>query len=52
MPQVRITGQHRTADARRRRREPLLPLDPRDPDVVRTKHLRRRHARPGAGRSR
>jgi hypothetical protein len=44
MPQVRITKQHRTAGAARRgrRREPVLPLDPRDGDVVRAKHLQRR----------
>jgi hypothetical protein len=43
MRQVRITKQRRTADARwRRRREPLLPLDPRDPEVTRAKQLQRR----------
>jgi hypothetical protein len=42
MRQVRVTKQHRTADARwRRRREPVLPLDPRDPDVTRAKQLQR-----------
>jgi hypothetical protein len=46
MPQVRITKQHRTAGARRgQRREPVLPLDPRDGDVVRAKHLQRRQPR-------
>jgi hypothetical protein len=39
MRQVRVTRQHRTADARRRRqREPVLLLDPRDHDVVHAKH--------------
>jgi hypothetical protein len=51
MPQVRITRQHRTANARRRP-EPPLPLDPRDQDLVRAKHLQRRQARRGPGRSR
>jgi hypothetical protein len=47
MPQVRITKQRRPADtAWRRRREPLLPLDPRDPDVTRTKQLQRRRGQP------
>jgi hypothetical protein len=45
MPQLRIT-KHRTAGARRRR-EPVLPLDPRDPDVIRAKHLQRRRVKPG-----
>ncbi len=53
MPQVRITKQRRTADAGwRRQREPVLPLDCRDPDVTRAKHLQRQQAEPGAGRSR
>jgi membrane protein DedA with SNARE-associated domain len=43
MPQVRITKQRRTADtAWRRRHEPLLPLDPRDPEITRAKRLQRR----------
>jgi hypothetical protein len=43
MPQVRITKQRRTADtAWRRRQEPLLPLDPQDPDITRAKQLQRR----------
>lgn len=50
MRRVRITKQHRTADARRR--EPVLPLDPRDPDLIRAKHLQRRQARTVAGRAR
>jgi hypothetical protein len=47
MPQVRITKQRRTADARwRRQRDPLLPLDPRDPDVTRAKQLQRKRGYP------
>jgi hypothetical protein len=43
MRQVRITKQRRTADSRwRRRREPVLPLDPRDPEVTGAKQLQRR----------
>jgi hypothetical protein len=47
MPQVRITKQRRTADTRwRRQRDPLLPLDPRDPDVTRAKQLQRKRGYP------
>jgi hypothetical protein len=47
MPQVQITKQHRTADTRRRRqRELLLPLDPRDPDLTRAKQPQRRRGSP------
>jgi hypothetical protein len=47
MSQLRITKQHRTASARRRRQvEPLLPLDPRDPDITRAKQLQRRLRQP------
>jgi hypothetical protein len=43
MPQVRITKQRRTANTRwRRQRDPLLPLDARDPDITRAKQLQRR----------
>ncbi len=46
MQQLQITKQHRAAQAARARRrgeaEPLLPLDPRDPDIVRAKQLQRR----------
>jgi hypothetical protein len=43
MSQKRITRQRRTASAGRREQvEPELPLDPRDPDIVRVKQLRRR----------
>jgi hypothetical protein len=47
MKQIRITKRHRPADWRL---EPL-PLDPRDPDIVRAKELDRQSrtapARPG-----
>ena len=47
MPQVRITKQRRTADTRwRRQRDPLLPLDARDPDITRAKQLQRRRGDP------
>jgi hypothetical protein len=43
MPQVQITKRRRTAEAAwRRRQEPLLPLDPRDPEITRAKQLQRR----------
>jgi len=42
MSQIRITKQRRTASAARRRQvEPELPLDLRDPDIVRAKQLPR-----------
>jgi len=42
MRQVRITKQRQPADRRwRRRREPVLPLDPRDPEVTVAKQLQR-----------
>ena len=42
MSQIRITKQRRTASAARRGRvEPELPLDLRDPDIVRAKQLPR-----------
>jgi hypothetical protein len=47
MRQVRITKQRRTADTGwRRRQEPLLPLDPRDPEVTRAKQPQRRRVHP------
>jgi hypothetical protein len=50
MKQLRITKRHRPADWRL---EPL-PLDPRDPDIVRAKELARRSrtvaSRPGRAR--
>jgi hypothetical protein len=42
MSQIRITKQRRAASAGRRGQpEPLLPLDPRDPDITRAKQLQR-----------
>jgi hypothetical protein len=47
MPQVRITRQRRTADTHwRRQRDLPLPLDPRDPEIVRVKQLQRRRGYP------
>ena len=51
MQQVRITRQHRTASARRRdEAEQILPLDPRDPDIIRAKQAQRRPRQPSASR--
>lgn len=50
MTQVRITKQRGAASARRRSRLEPLPLDPRDPDIVRAKQLQRQistRGRPG-----
>ena len=42
MRQLQISRQQRAASARRRTQvAALLPLDPRDPDIVRAKQLRR-----------
>ena len=42
MSQLQITRRHRAASARRRSEtEQLLPLDPRDPDIVRVKQRQR-----------
>jgi hypothetical protein len=42
MRQVRTIKQRRTADTGwGRRREPVLPLDPREPEITRAKRLRR-----------
>jgi hypothetical protein len=42
MRQLQISQQQRAASARRRAQvETLLPLDPRDPDIVRAKQLQR-----------
>ncbi len=47
MSQIRITKPRRTAGAGRRGRgEPPLPLDPRDPDIIRAKRLQRQPRRP------
>jgi hypothetical protein len=48
MKQLRITKRHRQADWRL---EPL-PLDPRDPDIVRAKELARRSRSVGSRPSR
>jgi hypothetical protein len=51
MSQARITKQRRAPRARRRdQQEPLLPLDPRDPDIIRAKQLRRRSREPNDAR--
>jgi hypothetical protein len=48
MGQIRITKQRRTASARWRGQvEPPLPLDPRDPDIIRAKQLQRRPRQAG-----
>lgn len=53
MSQLRITKQRRTASARRRGQvEPLLPLDPRDPDITRAKQLQRQPRQPSGTRLR
>jgi hypothetical protein len=42
MRQIRISKQRRTADSRwYRHDDPVLPRDPRDPDVTRAKQLQR-----------
>jgi hypothetical protein len=42
MRQLQISKQQRAGSARRRAQvEVLLPLDPRDPDIVRAKQLQR-----------
>jgi hypothetical protein len=47
MRQMRITKQRRSADtAWCRRQEPLLPLDPRDPEVIRARRLQRQRRHP------
>jgi hypothetical protein len=47
MRQVRVTNQRRTAGtAWRRRREPVLPLDPRDSEVTHAKQVQRRRVHP------
>jgi hypothetical protein len=47
MAQLRITRQRRTASARLRSPlDPVLPVDPRDPDITRAKQLQRRPRKP------
>lgn len=51
MSQLQITKQSRTASARRRGQvEPLLPLDPRDPEIIRAKQLQRKSRQPSSTR--
>jgi hypothetical protein len=51
MSQIRITKQRRAASAGRHGQvEPLLPLDPRDPDITRAKQLQRQPRRPAGTR--
>jgi hypothetical protein len=52
MSQQQITKQRPAASARRRAQaeEQYLPLDPRDPEIVRAKQLQRRSRRAGTGR--
>ena len=52
MPQLRITRQRRTAGMRQRdREEPLIPADPRDPDIARAKRLQRQSGGPDKRRA-
>lgn len=47
MRQLQISKQQRAASARRRAQAgTLLPLDPRDPDIVRAKQLQLQQRRP------
>ena len=51
MSQRRITKQHRIGSAcQRGQAEPLLPLNPRDPDITRAKRLQRQRRRPSGTR--
>ena len=46
MRQLQISRQQRAARERRRTQpDTLLPLDPRDPDIVRAKELQRQRVR-------
>ncbi len=50
MRQLQISRQQRAARARRRTQpDTLLPLDPRDPDIVRAKRLQRQRTASPAG---
>jgi hypothetical protein len=50
MRQLQISRQQRVARARRRAQvDTLLPLDPRDPDIVRAKQLQRQRTAASAG---
>jgi hypothetical protein len=49
MTQLQISKRQRAASARRRAQvDALLPLDPRDPDIVRAKQLQRRRRLAGS----
>ena len=51
MQQLRITRKQRAASARRRdETEQELPLDPRDPDIIRVKQSQRRRPRQPSAR--
>jgi hypothetical protein len=50
MRQLQISRQQRAARARRRAQvDTLLPLDPRDPDIVRAKQVQRQRTASAAG---
>jgi hypothetical protein len=50
MRQLQMTRQQRAARTRRRAQaDTLLPLDPRDPDIVRAKQLQRQRTAASAG---
>jgi len=50
MRQLQISRRQRAASARRRaRRDTLLPLDPRDPDIAAAKQLQRQRTAAPAG---
>ncbi len=52
MRQLQISQRQRAARARRHSAAPpLLPLDPRDPDIVRAKQLQRQRRPRGGSRS-
>lgn len=50
MTQIRITRQRTTSARRSDELERLLPLDPRDPDIIRAKRLQRKLRQPSATR--
>jgi hypothetical protein len=45
MRQAQCGKERRSLTARRRKAEQILPLDPRDPDIIRAKRLQRQQAR-------
>jgi hypothetical protein len=50
MVQIRITKSRTTSARRRDELEQPVPLDPRDPDIIRAKRLQRRVRQPSATR--